>query len=427
MEANERERLTALLARLRDLAGDAKGIPEGLSPGARAAIERQLGPQGFTRDVLLGPTGIKALLSDKPGLTPAEGHVVGKLKAALEVDLRAFSPEVATATQKATAASAATKTLLEDPTWLRLVRADPAKAFDLAVGPRRTRELALIKDILGDSGFLPFKDKLTERLLGADTGATFTPELLRRNMARYPKETLAQLYSPKEIVELQQLVSRGQTIEALMNTHGPGQPNHLWVRLLKTEPQRVIEKIVQRDAPHNIDAIERGLGQEGVKLVREKLVESVLRKGEFTPARVWKGLEKYGPVTLNRLFRDDPAALTGMRDFALVERAAASAEKVAESPFSGVGQAISSVNIIRDLFTGRLDVVGKKLMPPYWIAKLYLSEPGRKWLTVGYQLKPIGRNVTKWLAQAAMIAGVQPDPQFAPGATAPASAPPTDK
>lgn len=382
-----------------------------MTPELEEAIKRQTeGTEEleFGRNVLIGPQGIEARLNqiireenaavgnnipDMEFQGTPKSHIAQKLKAALGLDLEAFSPEVSAAHKAAKAYYGESKELLGNSGIFRMMKTDPEKAFRMVMNSSKLANA--VKQTIGEDGFKPFKDRLTRDILGMETDLPLNSKTIARNVLKHEKSgKLGLFYNAEEIQNLKQLSTTIGGIEEMFHSTGPGQPNNLFVRVLNQRPAKVMNMIIEPNNPRNIDVIESAVGKDGVKHLQEKFIEAELLKmnkyGNFDPSNVDVQLRKYG-TTLPRLFRDNPEALQGIKDLALIG-------KHISFP-AGINR---RSNILYALVNHKwhIGMLGGRTL----LAKLYLSDTGRKLLLVGMRTPKEGPGATKWMTQALGIA-----------------------
>ena len=162
------------------------------------------------------------------------------------------------------------------------------------------------------------------------------------------------------------------------------------VRKLSTkDPEALLRVIVRPGAVTEIRELRRVVGPRGMMNVKRAFLEDafgVNAQQPFTPQKFAASIDKYGNETLNALFsRDEFEAISQL---AHVSKFVGRAQRVGGNPsgtarhmlnvasFSGAGIALWMHNPM---------TAAAAVLSPRVMARLYLSDVGRKWLTIGFR------------------------------------------
>jgi hypothetical protein len=309
--------------------------------------------------------------------------IAGELKAAIQGDLETLAGQeggqFAIAMKLARAADAAAKSVFRKDDVQRLLRANPEKAIDALVKPGGTSTVRLVRETLGDAQFEPFKQAMTNKLLGIGKETVLKGSTLRANLAHYTDDTLKEVYQPAELSSLKDLARELDKADAAPLS------NKFFRLIANTNAELVVDRIVRPNNTENLKRLERTLGPDAVQRVKEAWVSKLLQNepgGDLSPVKFVKRMESYGQPTLTALLK--PEELKEIRDLAKVSLSIRGAEQLGGNP-SGTAQVgwvfANGAMVVHSPIAGLTMAIGPPAM-----AKVYLSKRGRALMRSGMNL-----------------------------------------
>jgi len=294
------------------------------------------------------------------------------------------------------------------PTWKNKVIRDmayknPADLVDVAVKPGSTIEVNLARNALGDAGFnKTIKPAFTNKLFAGKMNEPFEPTQFLRKLNSYGDETLLRVYTPSELGTLRDVAKTGQIyLEkelpdiSILKAISSNTPNVVVDSILGSVERLPNSKSVLK----NVTVLNNILNpqqKEGLKL---ELLEKVFRLNKVTeqvePAQMAKNIQIYHRALAKFISAEELKALDSV---ASIGQIMTRAQQLAANP-SGTAQSVIVwgaanqviFNPVAPLMEGDVVGAGKRfaggiitaVLGPRMLAKLYLSEGGRKLLLRG--------------------------------------------
>lgn len=172
--------------------------------------------------------------------------------------------------------------------------------------------------------------------------------------------------------------------------------NHKTIqRITNSNPELIVDLVFKPGRVTEINAVKAAVGETGFAPLQQKFTERLLGEAgsDLRPSVFTKNLDKFGEETLRAAY--SPEQLSGMRNLADISDRLLAAEKLAGNA-SGTGRTVVSLAtgglLVHEPLTGAAVLLG-----PAPLAKLYLSDLGRKYLTQGFKTS-IGADVADGLA-----------------------------
>lgn len=334
------------------------------------------------------------------GMSDAEAGAYKRLIKASQRDLENFSEEsggnIKETVSMANAFYGENKQGINSPQFQALSKMaanEPSKVVDFAFKPGNIEEINLLRRVTNPGVFRDMKQKFTSRnILGE--GADFSGNTIKQNMERYGEETLANIYEPGELKTLLALSDEAADLDKKI----VDEP--FFRRLLRTDSEKVVDRIVRPGNTRNIELIRATLGEDGVRNVKEGFAARLfsLKDENVFPAKKFDTeIAKYGKETLDELFSKDE--LKAIYDFRDVAKAAQRAEDLAGNPSGTARNVITSMGIGGGLVYAIKNPLKTSiiLMQPLALAKLYLNPVSRKYIIEGFKV-PLEAKVAAPLA-----------------------------
>ena len=189
----------------------------------------------------------------------------------------------------------------------------------------------------------------------------------------------------------------------------------------------VVKAIVKPHNTININFMRRILGPERTREVQEEFLKEYVLKinkfGYYSPAKAATTFNQYESTMKNLM---NPEEFHELSNLMQLNRRAELLSKMADNP-SQTGQTLVGYEIGKKILNSTsalllasvgvgymgfpmaatgLAAAGAALATPYAMAKIYLSKPGRQWLTLGYTIPAGTQESAKLLMKLSGIAGV---------------------
>lgn len=364
-----------------------------------------------------------AMKTAQPGAkfqsTPEAG-VYKQLRKALDADIKAFADEtggdVKAAFDTANAFYKEGKLVYNAPEIRKMLSAHPEKMVDMIFRPQGGMEIDLIEKAIGKEAFeKTLKPAFTKRLLGETE--VFSPRYLQTNLEHYGKDILNKVYNKDELKILNSLVQDGRI---QMEDSLAGHP--FLKTIAKEKPETVIDSILgsyekfpgSKNVLKNTLLIRATVDKPTFQSLQREMSDRIFKLNQITdqiqPEKLAKTVQTYEKV-LQTIYT--PEQVSWLKQISDTGKLMASAERLAANP-SGTAQNVVTWGtwgvIIRSLKSGQvgetLSGLTDTIIAPRYMAKLYLSDAGRKYFTLGMKT-PIGTKAgTAIAAKLAEIAGV---------------------
>ncbi len=390
-----------LVSVLEDLSGGKSPYNlEAYAPEIRSQIEAQLKEQairGYSPQTI---QGIRSELNDRiishdmaykvqqgggqKMIGTAEGGVYKQLRKSLENDLDKYFKETGTEEAKKTWDVAQAfwregKQTFNNPAILRTMKTNPEKVIDMVFTPGSVTPIQQLKRAVGDTEFNNLKQGFTSKIFDKAAKGEFSWEKISKELDRYGDQTLGQIYSPQEIASLRKAISQG------IKTDNPFIDPYLQKLLRHSSPETLFNVVFKPNNSEAVFAIQRIVPKEVFQDAKRILTEKMLAVNEFGLYRPFKGVSnftKFDDDTLKTIYKFDE--LKDLRDLISISKRSLGAERIAGNP-SGTAQSIitfeSGRAVLRHPGSGSTYII-----LPNAIARLYLSQTGRKYFTSGFKL-----------------------------------------
>lgn len=344
---------------------------------------------GLNDGIAAKDSALKTQAPETKFMSDAVGGVYKRLKKALDTDITMFSEQTGGEFKKsfdaATAAYKEGKQLFSKADMIRLLKKNPERIVDVIIKPGNVSEINMVRGAIGADGFNAIKQKFVSGMLDdATASGTFSPEKLKAIMDRYGSETLRTVFTPQELRLIGNMADDGLRLSKAPGTH------RFYISLVKSldkSPDKVVDLIIR---PHNTKSIHMAKAalKDNWKDVEAKFIEKLVsvskevagQSEEFiSPAKFTTNVFKYGDDTLKAAL--SPESYKAVTDLAKLAKYTQGAERLAGNP-SGTAQNIIAWSqgalVLHNPVIGTISAI----TPPA-LARLYLSEAGRRYLTTG--------------------------------------------
>lgn len=375
-----------------------------------------------------------AMKTAQPGAkfqSSPEAGIYKQLRKALDEDIQTFANQaggdVKQSFDLANAFYKEGKLTYNAPAIRKILSSNPEKVVDMIFRQRGGAEVDLVAQAIGKDAFeKSLKPAFTKRLL--DTGPIFSPKALQANLKKYGDEILAKVYTPQELKAINGLATDG-TIQ--MEEKLAGQP---FLRTIaEQKPEVVVDSILgsyerQPESKlllRNALLIRASVDKATFESLQKEMSDRIFRLNQLTdrvqPEKLSKTIQTYEKV-LKTFY--SPEQVSWLKNIADSAKAMAAAETAAKNP-SGTAQNViawsqgvavlgSGASAVQDLLSGNPASAGWKaaavpaiILSPRAMAKIYLSESGRRYFTLGMKT-PLGTKAGAALAtKLAAIAGTE--------------------
>lgn len=390
-----------LIRILEDFSGKNKAIDlEGYGPEARAQIEAELGsggPKSYSAKTI---QGIRSDLNERiiandvafktqqageqKMLSSSEGGIYKRLKASLELDLKEYfrtsgNKEAQEAWDVAQAFWREGKQTFNKPAIIRAMSVNPEKVIDSVFTPGAVTPIRQLKNAIGDAEFEKVKQGFTSKIFDRASKGEFSWDKVSKELDKYGNQTLEQIYSPAEMSAIREVIEIGA------NTENPVINPYLQKLMRYSSPETVFNVVFHPNNSKNIAAIRDIVPKETFQDAKRILTEKILANNEFgiyRPMPSAKNLSKFDDDTLKTIYTK--GELQDLKDIVEISKKSYGAEKLGGNP-SQTAQSIitfeSGKAVLRHPISG-----SKYLIVPNVMARLYLSETGRRYFTQGFKL-----------------------------------------
>lgn len=330
------------------------------------------------------------------------------LKEALDADVQAFSTahggEIEGALEVAKVAAGNLKTLSNAKAMKAFLQARPQEAARMLAQSKDLQGIRIIRNTMGPE-FHGVEQAFANEILGVGREGTLSPAFLRGQLNQYRKGVAEVMLGPGGVRQIRQLANQLESLDAV------AVENPFFQRVLKANPDKVVDYIVKPHNTVNIREVRDRLGDGAVQDLARGMANKLLRKPDYnmpenefliSPAKLLSGLKHYGDDTLKELYRHDPKFLQEMQELTEVANASQGAARMAANP-SGTGQSLIAFGELTMMLYN--PAVGSQIIlgiPA--VTKLYLSPMGRKWLTTGFQTNPTSPEAAKIVGKLMGIA-----------------------
>lgn len=259
----------------------------------------------------------------------------------------------------------------DNPAVIKAITSEAETLDRVLIKPGNAAGFTHLKEAIGDQGVKPIKQAFTNRLMGEGGKGADGLSGLRNTLDRYGRQTLAEVYSEREIKDLYHLADKSQW----MAKSPIGNP--FFRELVKSSPNQVAPAILS-DANTTAKTL-RAFPQMKQPL-RQAFVDGVHPNEQSPfPTRLMQMLNSYPKEVQAQLFSKEE-----MIDFhqlaRIIERTKGSV-KLAENP-SGTAQNLVTFTTAGAILKHPL-ASAPQVITTSGLAKLYMSKIGRKYLMEG--------------------------------------------
>jgi len=319
-----------------------------------------------------------------------EGRIYAKLKKAMDKDLNDFADGVGGDIKKsldnANLFFKEGSERLNNKAIKKVLKSDPERVVE---SMKTTSDILALKKALAPAEFNTFKQAHTNKLLKVDTEG-FTSAGLRRELDKIRKSTLAEIYTEAEIKQLQELATRGITLEAKLV------PNKFLKSIINSEfaEETIVNKIVRDNNVGTVRAVTKILKNAGrsdlLDNVRVNILENrILKKsgGVFDPRHAADEVDKMGK-TFDELFTDS-SIKKDILDLAFLARQIPEiASPQAKSAVIGDSFGnIATGGAVGSFILGGVPGVALFILTSREVAVMYTSKRGRDLLKLSMTMK----------------------------------------
>lgn len=316
--------------------------------------------------------------------------------------------------------------LFEDPAFKAINNKSPGAIAQTILKSGDTEMIEKYKAITGPELFNRTKDRLTNDILGLRDGDIVNGDSIRANVLKLGQGA-TKIYSPEELTYFKSLANavdlrEGATNELLKNP--------LLKQTLKADivPEKVAQAILVPQKPGAAVAIDNMLGRGSRKKIADAALPALLstgQNGDFAPQTFAKQFDTYGKETLEAWYgKDFTAKLQQLRDASSIM---GGAERMAGNP-SGTGRfligfyegkrilgdtanALAAATVGAGLATGHavlsLGTDAAMILGSRQLAKLYISDAGKKLFVDGLMTPSVARGASALAARIISMVGMQ--------------------
>lgn len=330
--------------------------------------------------------------------SPVSG-VYKRLRQSLDSDISNFSNEIGGETKEAFDIAnmfyKEGKQVYSNPKLRQIMSANPERVVDMIFRPKGGSEIDLvIKATSKDFFDKTMKPSITKKLLEGDSLN------IDRTIKKYGDEILQKVYSPDEIKNLKSIAKDSRLI---MEDKLPG--GSFLATISKERPEVIVDSILgspekllpSKSLIRNIHIIRGSVDKKTFDLLQGQLAERIFQESLTTGF--------VGPMKLSRIIETREGALRAiytpeqvnwLKEISEIGKRMSAAESMAANP-SGTAQNVITWGtwgtILRGVREEGITGLGKAIIDtviaPQWMAKIYLSDAGRKYFALGLKT-PIG-------------------------------------
>lgn len=363
------------------------------------------------------------------GLSTPEGGIAKELKKALDDVIEAHSVstggQLKPAFEKATSTAKEFYEIFRDKNVKQMLGTNPERVFDIVT--KSPTAFGKLKEAVGDEGVEPIRRLLVNDILGP---GELSSKTIQRNLARYG-ENVSHVLGKNTAKELEALAMGVKRIEDIPIS------SDFFKLIAKTQPEKVFDTVLKSTQGKTIYQVDAGnilrlrelkpiIGEKGISDIKNTMMERALeldKTGLFNPASALKTFNSFGPRTAKELLGEQ--GLKDMTRLAQLEQFTRGASRLAANP-SGTGQSLISAGYFGMVLKGYGDAVkllfhteggilpatgqairttvGVTLLPQ-GLAKIYLSDVGRKYLISAYEINPSTKQSAELGKKLLAIAG----------------------
>lgn len=284
----------------------------------------------------------------------------------------------------ANAANGDYKNYMSSPMFKTIVREKPQLLADTIYAPGNESEIDRFKETFGEPLANRVKAKVTDKLF--DSGEdSLTGDMVRARVGKYG-ETAHHIWSPEEILQIKEAAD---VLDGVQRSGDAIAKNPILRKAIQTNPTGVVNTIVRKNTSEiaPIELVRRYSGQKTVDDLGEAWLGKVMvqdQNGAFNPQKALDQWNQYGKKQAVALLGEQKANAI---ESSIKTMAISNSEKtVTKLPGGYFNHPLLSMvglkMVLHNPGAVAAGLVGMKIAPRY-IAKLYLSEAGRKLMTEG--------------------------------------------
>ena len=369
-----------------------KAVPEGLNPTLRKTlIDQYMGevkPGWRVADLVTLRSELSGLASEHhsglargdaaKGSSDTYGKIYLELRNAVDTELERFSAshggDTADLFAAARAATGTRKSLFnakEHPGVARAIMNDPSQIATSLIRPGSAAGYTELRNLVGPAASTPVKQSFTNSLMNVGGKEADGLPGLRRRLDQYGSQTLAEVYSPKELNDLYHLANQSTWM-----AHSPiGNP--LFRQLVKEAPSKVAPTILGH--PELTEKVLRQFPAMKQDL-RLSFMEGIKpNENTLFPTRMLEHLNAYPAKVQQQLWSKQE--LKDFYDMAQIVERTKGTVKLAENP-SGTATPLIAFSTAGAMLRHPIAAMPFALTSRS-LAKIYLSPLGRTYLLEG--------------------------------------------
>lgn len=310
------------------------------------------------------------------------------LKQGVRDDMEAMSKSIGGDTYKkyeqATKSWAAMKGKYGDNITAALEK-NPEEFYNHFVGPNKVTQLQELKKVVPDSSLEPIRQKFIEELVGADPNTIPKTSQIMKKMSDY-REVIPELLNKGQIKQVQKFAERGEMPQFVQSA-----VEKRLERVMAQTPDKVFNTVMGGD--HLIaKSVKDIVGKAGWEPYRRKMLEKILGESGgdvLNPEQIEQAMDRFTPE-FRELFLSpkEMGEINGIKNvqnlFNTSKRLTPTLPGITKQAAVGAGamEAILNPSVRGAILSHPVTGAATVITPPI-LAKMYLSETGRRLLTEG--------------------------------------------
>lgn len=286
---------------------------------------------------------------------------------------------------------------------LKAMQTTPDKVIDMVFAPGSTTAINQVRAAVGNTEFEKLSQGLTNRMFERASKGGFEWGKVSSELDRYGEQTLKTIYAPADLASLRKGVSAGVAKDK------PIIDEYFKKILRHASPETVFNVIFKPNNSENVYAIKRVIPEEVFQDGKRVLTEKVLATNELGLYRPFKGVtqfSKFDEDTLRTIYK--PEELKDLKELIQISKRSQGAERISGNP-SGTAQSMITFFGGRAILRHPVTGMGY-ILPPNLLARMYLSDTARKYLTSGFRLPGSVPQASNIASKILAIAGNQAEP-----------------
>jgi hypothetical protein len=404
-----------ILGILKSFGGGEIKLPEGVTPWEvsrdpelRKMIESRVKPE-LTWD------GMKNTRSDllervreiyrTSGEATKKSKIFGDLAEAIDTDMSAFAQQQGGDIWKTYSnARKAWKEMHEvfDKDILKIMRSNPEDILNRVVNKGEVTLLRQVRQAGGEEALTPLKQGFFKQALDSSTSnGILNPAKLGNSLKRIGTETLSALATPEEMSMLNNIVKSGQFFsekQAGMKTI------EFLEALSKTDAPRTVDAIIKPNNTYTVRMAKKLLSPERLQEIQSSALEKMFKvsgSGNYLPVSSAKAWAQYNAPMKELLPKQTYSAVTDfLKAGQNMNRVEALAKNASQTGQVLLGSEIGGAVLRRPLS------VGKLLLVPWALAKIYVNPTAQAFLTRALKFDPISPEAISLFIRATTVAGI---------------------